>query len=325
MRRRQFITLLSGAASWPVAAHAQQPAMPVIGYLHSGKAESYRPMVASFRQGLKDLGYVEGQNVAIEFRWAEDHTERLPALAADLVRRRVAAIVASPSPAVIAAKAATSTIPIAIVVGADPVKTGLVASLNRPGGNVTGVAFQTDVLGSKRLALLRELIPQATTIAFLVDPNSPTAEQQKNDVQAAGSTLGLQIVVLEATGQPDFDAVFATLNRHRSGALVVAGSALFTSNRDRIIALAERHNVPAIYQDREFAAAGGLMSYGASFLAMYRQVGVYTGQLLKGANPANLPVQEPIKFDLVVNLKTAKVLGLTIPPNLLAIADEVIE
>jgi ABC-type uncharacterized transport system substrate-binding protein len=327
MRRREFIRFFGGAAAWPLAARAQQPAaMPVVGFLHSAKAKSYGRMVDSFRRGLKDLTYVEGQNVAIEFRWADDQLERLPALADDLVRRGVAVMAASGgSPAAFAAKSATSTIPIAIAIGGDPVKLGLVASLNRPGRNVTGVAFQTTVLGAKRLALLRELVPQATTIAFLWKPNTAAAEEQRSDIQAASRALGLQVVDLEATGERDFDAVFATLIRNRSSALVVSPDPLFTSNRDRIIALAAHHNVPAIYQDREFAAAGGLMSYGQSFLGIYRQLGVYTGQLLKGAHPADLPMQQPSKFELVINLKTAKALGLVVPASMQLLADEVIE
>jgi ABC-type uncharacterized transport system substrate-binding protein len=326
MKRREFITLFGGAATWPLAARAQQPALPVVGFLHGASPQPYAPMVVAFRQGLSDTGYVEGQNVAIEFRWANDQLERLPSLAADLVHRQVTVIAAiGGSDSALAAKNATLTIPVVFAIGADPEKLGLVASFNRPGGNVTGIAFQTAALEAKRLELLRELVPKAKMIAVLLRPRSVSAQERTSDILAAARTLGLQIVLVEATSKDDLDAAFASLVQHRSDALVIDPDPLFNDNRNQIVALAARHKVPAIYQDRQYTAAGGLISYGTNFLSVYRQLGLYTGQILKGERPANLPVIQPTNFELVINLKTANSLGLDVPAKLLALADEVIE
>jgi putative ABC transport system substrate-binding protein len=327
MRRREFISLLGGAAAaWPVAARGQQPAMPVIGFLHTASPEPYADRVRAFRQSLSDTGYVEGRDVAIEYRWANNRADLLPALAADLVDRKVALIALSGGAvAALAAHAATKSIPIVFGIGADPVKLGLVASLNRPGGNATGVTFLTSALGAKRLGLLRELVPKATTIAYLGNPHSPTFGDQRSDIQTAARALGQQVVVVETVSERDFGAALATLLQQQAGALIVGTDPLFNSNRDQIVALAARLMIPAIYQDRESASAGGLISYGANYLDIYRQLGVYVGQVLKGAKPADLPVQQATKFEFVINLKTAKALGLDVPDKLLALADEVIE
>jgi putative ABC transport system substrate-binding protein len=326
MKRREFMSFLGGAVAWPLAARAQQPVMPVVGFLGGGEPNAFAPHVAGFRQGLKDAGYVEGQNVAVEYRYAHNQLVRLPALAADLIRRPVGVLLAVGGlPTARAAKAATSTIPIVLAIGSDPVKSGLVASLNRPGGNVTGVSFLAAQLGSKRLDLLRELVPHATTVGFLSDPQNPTAEEQTSDILAAGHALGRQVIVLDAHGDHDYEAAFATFIERRAGALVVGSTPLFTSDRNKLVALAARHKIPAIYESREFAVDGGLISYGASIVDAVRLGGLYVGQILKGAKPADLPVQQPTKFDLVINLKTAKALGLEIPDRLLALADEVIE
>jgi len=327
MRRREFISLLGGGVTaWPLLVRAQQ-AMPVIGFLGSSSLDLYADPVRAFRQGLGETGYVEGRNVAIEFRWANGQNERLPALAADLVRRQVTVIVAPGStPAALAAKAATTTIPIVFQVGIDPIAAGLVTSLARPGGNVTGVTNINTELVSKRLELLRELVPKATVVALLVNPTSPEiTEAVSKELQSTTRTLGLQLHILNASNDRDFDTVFTTLAQLRVGALVIAPDAFFISRNEQLGILTSRHGVPAITQFREFAAAGGLMSYGGSFSEPTRQVGIYTGRILKGEKPANLPVQQPMKVELVINLKTARALGVTVPQSVLNRADEVIE
>jgi putative tryptophan/tyrosine transport system substrate-binding protein len=325
VRRREFITLIGGSmAAWPQAAHAQQPAMPVIGFLHAASPEASAPMTTAFRQGLKEAGYVEGHNVAIENRWAEGHYDRLPALAADLVRRQVAVIVTGGTPPALAAKAASSTIPIVILVGVDPVQIGLVAGLNRPGGNVTGLAVLGVELAAKRLEVLHELL-RTSAVALLVKPNSPITEPETKGVRDAARSLGLQLHVLDASTEGEIDAAFEKLIELRAGGLLVSVDAFLLNQRDQIVALAARHAVPAIYGLREFAAAGGLMSYGTDLADGFRQVGIYAGKILKGAKPADLPVQRVVRVEFVINLKTAKTLGLTVPITLLGRADEVIE
>ena len=326
MKRRDFITLVGGAAAWPLAVRAQQTAIPVVGFLHAGSPEPNVNFVVAFRTGLGKTGYVEGQNLAIEFRWAAGQDARLPEMAADLVRRQVAAIVTPAStPAALAAKAATTTIPIVFTTGGDPISLGLVASLNRPGGNATGVAFMTVELTAKRLSLLHELVPGAARVIALVDPNYALAEAIIKDLQEARATLGLQVEILYAGTAREIDAAFATMVQKRADALLMTASPFFTNRRVQIVTLATRHALPVLYDIREFAEAGGLMSYGPSFRDIYQQAGIYTGRILKGERPADLPVVQPTKFELVINLKTAKALGLQIPDKLLAIADEVIE
>jgi ABC-type uncharacterized transport system substrate-binding protein len=327
MRRREFISLVGGTvASWPLVAWAQQSSMPVIGLLHSASPDPAAKRVAAFRRGLGELGYVEARNVMIEFRWAEGHYDRLPELAADLVRDQVAVIVTGGgAPAVVAAKAATSTIPIVFTTGLDPVQLGLVESLNRPGHNVTGLSYLSVELAAKRLELLRELVTKATIIAMLVNPKNPNAATNMREGRTAAETVGQQLVVLNASTEREIDTAFATLVQQQIGALLVGSDPLFVSRRDQLAAVAARHAVPTIYESREFAEAGGLISYGTDLDDVYRQAGIYVGKILKGAKPADLPIVQPTKFELVINLKTAKSLGLTVPATLLSQADEVIE
>jgi putative tryptophan/tyrosine transport system substrate-binding protein len=328
MRRREFITLVGGAAvGWPLAARAQQPAIPVIGWLHAGSPESSANRVAAFRRGLNETGYFEGQNVAVEYRWAEGRYQRFPELAAELVRRQVSVIVTPGNPvAANAAKAATSTIPIVFAIGGNPVEYGLVASLARPGGNVTGINFFVTELAAKRLGLLRELLLTAARVGVLVNPaNPPTAQSTVRDVQTAADDIGLQVHILNASTIREIDAAYTSLVRQRADALLVAGDGFFNSRRVQLAMLAVRHAIPATYSAREYAEAGGLMSYGTNFADTDRQVGIYTGRILKGAKPADLPVLQSTKFELVINLQAARMLGLEVPPLLLARADEVIE
>jgi putative ABC transport system substrate-binding protein len=327
LQRRVFITLLGGAAaSLPLAARAQQAAMPVIGFLSPRSPDESAHLVGAFRQGLAETGAVEGQNLAVEYRWAMGEYDRLPMMAAELVRRPVAALVTvGGEPSALAAKAATSTIPIVAIFTADPVERGLVASLNRPGGNVTGISALNGTLEAKRLGLLHDLAPQATTLGVLLNPTFPAAASQLKDMREAARAIGLQLHVLNAGTDPEIDTAFEAIARNSIPALVVAVDSFFVTRRDKLVALATRHAVPTIYSLREFAASGGLMSYGIDLRDMYRNVGVYTGRILKGTKPADLPVMQPTKFELMINLKTARTLGLTIPPGVLAIADEVIE
>jgi putative ABC transport system substrate-binding protein len=325
MNRRDLIALLGGAAAWPVAARAQQSGMPVIGFLNLNSPDSTAASRAALLEGMKEGGYVEGRNMAVEYRWAEGRNDRLPALAADLVRRQVKVIVTSGTAAALAAKAATTTIPIVFGLGADPVKAGLVARLNRPGANITGVSNISATLAAKRLELVHQLVPDAATIAILVDPTGPTSDTQRTDLQEAASVLGLELLVLNASDDQEIDAAFTTLVRQRIGALLLADFTFFNSRRGQLVALTRFNAVPTMYTFRDFAVAGGLISYASSLTDAYRQVGVYTGRVLNGEKPADLPVVQPTRFDLVINLKTAKALGLTVPPSLLAIADEVIE
>jgi putative ABC transport system substrate-binding protein len=326
IKRRQFIAGLGSAAAWPAVARAQQrAAVPVIGFVHSASSDEYEPFVAAFRHGLSQTGYIEGRNVAIEYHWAYGRYDRLPEFVAEVVRREVAVIVAGGNPTPLVAKAATATIPIVFSTGSDPVEVGLVASLNRPGGNLTGVVTFAVEVAPKRLELLHELVPTATMIAVLINPTNPNAETQSRDLQAAASVLGLRLHFLQASSERDFTTVFAALGQMRAGGLVIGGDGFFISQGKQLAALALRHAVPTIFQYHNLAAAGGLMSYGSSLTDQYRLVGIYTGRILNGEKPADLPVQQATRVELIINLKTAKALGLTIPETLLATADEVIQ
>jgi ABC-type uncharacterized transport system substrate-binding protein len=326
MKRREFITLLGGTAAWPLAARAQQPAMPVVGFLHGGSPAERAHVIAAFRQGLGAAGYVEGQNVIIEYRWADDQFDRLPALAAELVRRRVS-VIATPagSVATVAAQAATTTIPIVFGTENDPIKAGLVTSFNRPSGNATGVYFLSGGLGEKRLGLIRELLPRADLVGLLLNPNNPLADATTTEVRAAASTVGQQIEVLHASNSQEIDAVLASLLQKRASAFVLSPDPLFFTRRVQLVTLATRYGIPAIYTSREFAQVGGLMSYGPDLPDVWRQVGNYIGRVLKGAKPGDLPVMQSTKLELVINLQTSRAFGLEIPPTLIARADEVIE
>ena len=325
MKRREFISVLGGAAASPLASWAQQPTMPVIGFLSSAAPGPFKQFVEAFQRGLNEKGFIEGQNATIEYRWAEGRFERLPALAADLVQHNVAVITASGGPpSALAAKAATSTIPIVFNVASDPIKLGLVASLNHPGGNATGVNLFSVAVEPKKLELLHELVPKAQIIGVFVNPHNTNAETVIGEVERAARALQLQVNVVKVSAADEFDAAFASV-RQAAGALLVAADPFFTAQREALVALAAQHSMPAIYEWREFATAGGLMSYGTNLSEAYHQVGVYTGRILKGEKPSDLPVVQPTKFEVVINIKTAKTLGLTVPPSLFALADEVIE
>ena len=327
MKRREFLSLIGGAAiAWPLAARAQKTTTPLIGWLASGTSEGYAPFAAAFRQGLSKTGYVEGQNVAIEYRWAEGQNDQLPALAADLVRRQVAIIAAAGTPSAFAAKAATATIPVVFSTGLNPVEAGLVASLHRPGGNITGVSNFVAVLVAKQFELLHELIPNSGVFGVLLNPTDPYISPYiTRDVQAAGRTLKREIQILNASTEDQIDAAFSTFAQLRAGAVIIGADTFFVSRRDQLIALAARHAIPTVYFLRDFVAAGGLMSYGSNLADSYRLVGVYVGRILKGEKPTDMPVQQPTKIELFINLKTAKTLGITVPPSMQARADEMIE
>jgi putative tryptophan/tyrosine transport system substrate-binding protein len=326
MRRREFIRLIAGAVAWPIAAQGQPPPQPVIGFLSSASAEAYKPFVSAYRNGLSEFGFVEGQNIAIEFRWAEGHYERLPSLAAELVGRSVTVIAASGGlPSVLAAKAATATIPIVFTLGSDPVKFGVVASLNRPGGNITGVSLLAYLLDAKRVELLHELVPSAKLLAMLVNPKNTQVDAQLTDFQVAARSLGLDQIVVEASTAREIDAAFTTLVQEHGNALIVSADSFFLSRRDQIIALAARHMIPSIYEWHDFADAGGLISYGVSLNDAYRQAGAYAARIVKGEKPSDMPVIQPTKFELVINLTTARALGIQVPQTLQVAADEVIQ
>jgi putative tryptophan/tyrosine transport system substrate-binding protein len=324
MRRREFIIFVGCTAAWPLAARAEQSAIPVIGFLSAASPQPFAKYVSGFRTGLKETGYIDGQNVTIEFRWADGDYDRLPEMAADLVRRKVAVLVSSGgAPSIMAAKAATATIPIVFTIGSDPVQLGFVTSLGRPGGNITGVNFFGSAMESKRLGLLRAVVPGVQLIAVLLNPNRQS--YQKRDVEEAAHAIDQQIELLSASNESEIDAAFATATQLRAGAMLVSGDPFFNSQRDKIVALAARHAIPTIYEQREHALAGGLMSYGTNLSEAYRQAGVYAGRILKGEKPGDLPVVQSTKFEFVINLKTAKALGIEVPPNLSAQADEIIE
>jgi putative tryptophan/tyrosine transport system substrate-binding protein len=325
VRRREFLTLVGrGVVCWPLVAHAQQAAMPVIGFLNGGSSKGFQSLVAAFRQGLSESGYVEGQNLAIEYRWADGDYERLPRLAADLVGRRLSAIVAN-TPAAAVAKTATTTIPIVFTSSGNPVELGFVSSLNHPGGNVTGVSFLSDELGAKRLELLRELVPAATSVGLLVNPTRPSFQSEIEDSQQAAHALGVKLIVLNATTEAEIDTAFTKLSQQQIDALLVGGDPFFLTRRDQIVALANRSRIATMYYIREFVVAGGLVSYAPSVAEVYRQAGIYVAKILKGAKPADLPVLQPTKYSLVINLKTAKALGLTVSNQMQLLADEVME
>jgi putative ABC transport system substrate-binding protein len=327
VRRRTFITLLGGAATWPLAARAQQSAMPVIGILYGGSSDAYAYLLTAIRRGLRESGYIEGRNVAIEYRWAEDRYDRVPALADDLVRRQVDVIIANGGGGYVAkvAKAATATIPIVFTTNLDPVKSGLVASLNHPGGNATGMSFFSSLLEPKKFELIHELVPKAVAIAILVNPDNPNSESIVKMVKAAGDGVGRSLVVVTGSTDREIESAYATVVERRAGGLIVAADPFFNARREQVVTLSARHTIPAIYEWREFVEVGGLMSYGSSITDTFRQIGVYAGRILKGEKPGDLPVQQPTKFELVVNLKTAKTLGLDVPTAILLRADEVIE
>jgi putative tryptophan/tyrosine transport system substrate-binding protein len=325
LKRREFITLIGGATAWPLAARAQQTAMPVIGFLRSTPAAGFAYLLDAFRQGLGSAGFVEGKNVAIEYRWADNELDRLPGLAVDLVRRRVALIVGAGVPAAQAGKAATGTTPVVFVIGTDPVGTGLVESLNRPGGNITGVVFTSTALVAKLLGMLHELVPKASMIAVLRDPNGLGLESELRDVEEAGRAIGRQILVVNASSERDFQAAFAKVAQAGAGGLLIGSGPLFLSQRRQLVALAGRHGLPTMYNQREYAEVGGLISCGPSQTDAYRRAGIYVGRILKGEKPGELPVELGIKFELVINLATAKAFSVEVPPQLLALADEVIE
>jgi putative ABC transport system substrate-binding protein len=326
MRRRKFITLVGGAVAWPFAVRAQQLAMPLIGFLNSQSASSFSHLVAGFQQGLREAGFLEGQNIQIEYRWAEGQSEQLPALANDLVRRGIAVLVATGGePAALAAKDSTQTIPIVFLIGGDPVKMGLVASMNRPGGNVTGLTLLSTEIERKRLALLQELLPKASLIAVLINPDFPATENRRRDVLEAASRMGLNTIVVSASSESQFEPAFTTAVEQRADALMVFADPFFNSRRDQLAALAARYKIPAIYEFREYALAGGLMSYGANIVELYREVAHYAGRILRGAKPSDLPIMQPTKFDFVINQEVARGLALEVPDKLLALADEVIE
>jgi putative ABC transport system substrate-binding protein len=325
MKRRDFITLLGGAAAWPLAARAQQPAtVPVVGFLRNTPSASFEYTVAAFRRGLSEMGFVDGGNVAIQQRWAEGRDDRLPALLADLISLN-ATVIAANDPAARAAKAAGTTVPVVFATGSDPVRDGLVASLSRPGGNFTGVVFISGELATKRLDVLRQLVPRATTVAMLIGPSTPEVVAERTDVEKAARTFGQDLIIAGATSAGEIEAAFATFIERRAGALFVGVGSFTNSHREAVVALTARHAIPAIYSLREFASIGGLISYGTSITNAYRQAGIYVGRILKGEKPADLPVVQSTKFELVLNLKTARALGLDVPPSLIAIADEVIE